>query len=419
MAENQVMTKPLLNLILASLFIITGPFAFAAKSTSKTYKREVLQEKGQNVYVVNARAPHLFMISRDLYGDDKSWKQIAAWNNLKPPYELSAGQRLVLKKPPTKSAEEGDEILIAAWTKQKRTDIANGIKASQEPHAAPAAAVEEKPVAAEVPGLPPPPAPTPLAAAEPAPEVSPTPPAVLLAPPSTAKPVHTLAEAERVPVEPKTEHKHESNWEFRIAAIGSKFKLDTTNKTTATHIKLDSEVDYGLELEIGYRMNESALLFFSAGAEKMDIHKLDTFEIEGESQYISRFALGLDAEATERFSILGSFVFEQIPFSRMNGANIEVKAVSVPQVSLGFVWTFFKQGGFGMGLSANGLYLLPKKQDDYDLKAGQGWDAALRFQNKFQSTALVYAIGYRGLSQDSEEATNKLDGYFANIGLNW
>jgi hypothetical protein len=51
-------------------------------------------------YKVRVRSQTLIQIARDVYKDERAWKDIAYWNGLKPPYSLNVGQVLLLKKPP-------------------------------------------------------------------------------------------------------------------------------------------------------------------------------------------------------------------------------------------------------------------------------------------------------------------------------
>ena len=51
-------------------------------------------------YKVRFRSQTLIQIARDVYKDEREWKDLAYWNGLKPPYSLSVGQILLLKKPP-------------------------------------------------------------------------------------------------------------------------------------------------------------------------------------------------------------------------------------------------------------------------------------------------------------------------------
>lgn len=52
----------------------------------------------------------VIQIARDVYSDERVWKKIAYWNNLKPPYSLHKGQILVLPSAPVNSLPEGNAV---------------------------------------------------------------------------------------------------------------------------------------------------------------------------------------------------------------------------------------------------------------------------------------------------------------------
>jgi len=70
-------------------------------------------EKG--IYVVNERAPSLYMVARDLYGDIKMASEIARWNQLPSNAKLALGQRLRIEKKPVLSEKQGTAILVEQW----------------------------------------------------------------------------------------------------------------------------------------------------------------------------------------------------------------------------------------------------------------------------------------------------------------
>ena len=55
---------------------------------------------GNQGYRVRTKLQTLIQIARDIYKDERQWKEIAFWNGLKPPYALNVNQVLVLKAPP-------------------------------------------------------------------------------------------------------------------------------------------------------------------------------------------------------------------------------------------------------------------------------------------------------------------------------
>lgn len=70
-------------------------------------------EKG--IYIVNERAPSLYMVARDLYGDIRMASEIARWNQLQSNAKLALGQRLRIAKAPTLSEKQGTAILVEQW----------------------------------------------------------------------------------------------------------------------------------------------------------------------------------------------------------------------------------------------------------------------------------------------------------------
>ena len=100
--------------VLAGAFLFAGA-AFGETRAACEHGRDIVRKDGKTYYVVHERAATLVMISRDLYGDDRSWEKIATWNGLKPPYSIRFGTPLLLKDEPKLSESEGTESLIAAW----------------------------------------------------------------------------------------------------------------------------------------------------------------------------------------------------------------------------------------------------------------------------------------------------------------
>lgn len=81
----------------------------------------------QNTYmhVVDEHARMLSTVSILLYGTTRFFDQIAQWNQLKPPYKISLGQKLILRKQPTVSINEGRLLVRKMWAKQLGSIFAN------------------------------------------------------------------------------------------------------------------------------------------------------------------------------------------------------------------------------------------------------------------------------------------------------
>ncbi|WP_413558985.1 hypothetical protein [Bdellovibrio sp. HCB209] len=391
----------------------------AAKSKSAAYKRDIRTVDNQTVYVVNARAPHLYMVSRDLYGNEKQWKAIADWNSIKAPFNIRQGQELVLKKEPTLSTAEADTLLVTTWTNMNRKDIADEIAGSQ-----PAPVVKP-----EVPE----PVPVAVAAtvAAPHPELPPP------APETTAAPTeHVEEKAAEVKEEPTAEevakkepvkeepakesHAHHSKWMFKTSIAVSKFALQGKAEDGSSDISLNSEIDYGIELEVGYHLTDKTELILGAAVEKMDIeHDEHVGEIEGHAQYIAKYTLGAEYKFNPLVTLAGLVNYEQTPFVEPMLGGAEVKTIFIPQVQLGARWNFVNREKFKMAAITDAIISLPTNHDGMDLKSGGGYLVGLKFANQFTQRTLTYGVSYRDLYQDTDESKNTLKTWFANIGMIW
>ncbi|QDK47061.1 hypothetical protein DOM22_18785 [Bdellovibrio sp. ZAP7] len=398
---------------------ITATTKKTSSKTPSSYKREIRTTGDLTVYTVTGRAPHLYMVSRDLYGNEKQWKAIAEWNSLKEPYTLKQGQELVIKKAPTISNAEADEVLIKNYTKLNRMETVAGIQAAQE-----------KPTAEEEAKEAPTPAPAPAVAAaaiapksDVAPLPSPTPAATVAAAeetpynhPEEAKKEEPVAPKEEVKVEPA----HHSKWGFKTSLALSKFTLDGKLNDGTSDISLDSDLDYGIELELAYHMSEKAELIIGAAVEKMDIHPKESVgEIEGESQYLAKYTLGMEYEAVPLVTLAGLINYEQTPFVEPSLTGAEVKAIYIPQVQFGARWNVVNTGKFKTSIITDGLVLMATNHDGLDLKTGGGFLAGVRFANEFSKRTLTYGVSYRDIYQDTEDSKNNLHTWYANIGLIW
>ncbi|MNK19512.1 hypothetical protein D3C87_377340 [compost metagenome] len=415
--KNQISIyrHPLRSFILGLL--VAGSFAapaFAQEETEQaaaTYHREIEEVQGQTIYIVNGRAPHLYMISRDLYGNEKYWVDIAKWNNVTAPFALTPGQRLVIKRAPTNTNAQGDSDLIKSWTGLQKWTVVQGIKGSQQPElpnpaAATAPVVEEEKVEEQA-----------QAALKAELEGTPTPAETLMAsekvPEPTPAPAPTAAPLLKAPLAPA----HHSRWHFGISAAASVFELESDNHANSINNVLNSEVDYGVDLEAAYRISEQSHLIFTAMVEHMDISHADDVEVEGHSQYIWKFSTGLETEVTSRFSLAGSLIYEQLPFVTPTGAGATVDAIYIPQLSFGGRLNFVSVGNFKAFLVGDVLMLMPKFENSLDIKAGEGFVAGLKFQNKLQKNTLSYGVTYRYIQQNTTESDNNQKAVFASLGL--
>lgn len=458
-AKLEPMKRTIAALLVTSL---VSTFSYAE---TPSYRRHIIQENGETVYVVTSRAPHLFMISRDLYGEVGTWQEIAKWNNLKAPYDLSIGQRLVLKKPPILSAQQGDNLLMKSWAGMKRPDIVKGIrdagsgsspasvtetKTTVKTDAAAVAATQSEivvttraagvddkataetdepqaPVVKEVKTLVAEkvgtaevaktetvktestkvavaaPLPVPVAAAAPAPAVHEAKVEVETASKTTTTTTHAAKPA--------------SHWTFQIGAAVSAFRLESKNTASSVSNTLNSDIDYGVELEAAHPLSAEMEIFFQGLIEHMDIRPAEGMEIEGESQYMMRFAIGLERELSHHSSVHAAIAYEQLPFVTPTSTGVDVEAIYIPQFTAGARLGLLNRGNFNSWFTVDGILLLPRSQDEHDIKSGEGFSVGLKFQNKWSSDSLTYGVAYRYLQQNTSESENHQKAVLGNIGI--
>lgn len=83
-----------------------------------------LISSGQNtIYIVNERAPSLWMVGRELYGNEKMGAIIAKWNRIPADSKLALNQKLILKRAPTIPVKVGTETLINVWSQLGNIDM--------------------------------------------------------------------------------------------------------------------------------------------------------------------------------------------------------------------------------------------------------------------------------------------------------
>ncbi|EQC44927.1 hypothetical protein M899_0521 [Bacteriovorax sp. BSW11_IV] len=90
------------------------------RSSSEQIRRikEIAKDATRYIYTYKIEyGDFLHIIALRLYADANMWKQIAKWNDLKPPYSLETGRVLKLKKAPVLSPEDGVKLVIDFWRK--------------------------------------------------------------------------------------------------------------------------------------------------------------------------------------------------------------------------------------------------------------------------------------------------------------
>jgi hypothetical protein len=84
-------------------------------------------------YKVSEKAPLLSMIALENYGNVKMAPIIARWNGLSPQAQLKVGQILTLKLPPSLFLNDRRAMLVKIWKKFKRDDMVARIESEAVP----------------------------------------------------------------------------------------------------------------------------------------------------------------------------------------------------------------------------------------------------------------------------------------------
>jgi hypothetical protein len=249
--------------------------------------------------------------------------------------------------------------------------------------------------------------------------------------PHAAKAEVAAAEPEppyQVPVEPakpkeeakaETSHEHKK-WSFKTSLAGSKFSLQNKANDGSHDLTLHSDIDYGVELEAAYHLSEKTEFLIGAAIEKMDIHPDENVgEIEGESQWLAKYTLGVEYEMTPLTTLAAMINYEQTPFAEPVVGGAEMKFIYIPQVQLGARWNLVNTGKFKMALITDYVMSMATNHDGLDLKSGGGYYAGLKFSNELAKRTLTYGVAYRDIYQDTEETKNTLKTWYVNLGLVW
>lgn len=436
-------------LALSGLFVmaLSAGGARAQSSEDSAYARRIFQENGKTVYVVGPRAPHLYMISRDLYGTDGRWKDLAKWNGLKAPYALESGRKLVIQTAPTQTDAEANRILIREWNKRGDVERSRQIallQARLEGELEPAASLEENPseeavssvvvssqavvisapVAAPEPAPvvsspPPEPAPIPVLPepvattatppVEPAPQV--VPPRVQAPPP--VSPVRKTLPA--APRETKAETFH-SHWHWSVKALAVVTEVMNHEQVSNTRTTVPTHVDPGVEIETEWKFNPRTFLMASASFETFEA-RAPHGSVEPEHLGLWRFSLGLGRNITSWLDLSLSAATEQMVVTEASGSVVELGRAEIPQLVLGSRWLLAGSEGHATvhGI-LNVFALFRDKVFHHELKEGVGASVGLQVTH---AGGFTYGLMGRALEQNAENFKTQQTSGVLNIGWSW
>ena len=414
-----------------SAVLVACLFGFSARSFAQgdpAYARQILKENGKTIYVVGQRAPHLFMISRDLYGNEKNWKKIANWNGVKPPYDLKFGQRLNLREEPKISEAEANRILYQEWNMLGEIEKARRIlvqssegvsaEAQQEilvgtqvvpsvpppaEYEAPAVVLEKQTEASHLEAKPP---------VVMAPVTRPLPPPLeQVAPKESNQKVLKNAQS----VEPADHDQGHSPWHWVTKVTATQTEVTYKHVAADARHNLKTSVDPGIELEAEWKFGAKSYLFGILGYETFEVHGGHGVTVEPEKLDILKVALGYGAHLGSRMDLMISLGSEKMVFAEMVSSGLEMATTNVIQMVLGSRLLIYDGSSSRIHGLLNLISLQPSKVFHEDLAAGFG--ASLGIQVSYDS--FLYGLSARVAEQNSSDLKSQQTNGSFYLGWAW
>ena len=442
-------------LMSAVLKVSMGLCMMSANAAEEALRRSLTEADGHLTYQVGPRAPTLYMISRDLYGSEARWKDLAEWNHLEKPYRLTPGQRLVIESPPTSDEAAGDEAVAKAWSKLGDEALAARLREGRREPAEVPAAAPAAPVATEAPvaatptveviesSLAPDSAPTPAPAtpptptAEVAPAVADVPPAVVVTPVETPVPVivtpaptptptpcQCAPRPSPLPANALAQDGNEDDvvrwrWQWRADLITSIFHLNSARTGGASETNLNSRVNYGLEVEGLYKFTNQYALGLVASSERVSIATPEGGAAFRQSANdFTRVGLIARARPSEAWALHFGVASAERPLPLMTTRGLVLYSVVLPEVTLGTDLPFIDVG-WSAAFLAEGLWTAPTSDKRFDVRAGYGGHLGVRFEYPYGEARWTLALRYRYLREDTAAARNRVQAGLMNLGITW
>lgn len=388
--------------------ILAAP-AFAEETAVCSANRSLAHRENGTFYLVGDRASTLYMISRDLYGDENEWERIARWNDLKPPYILRHGQLLAIRGEPRLDEEAGTRALISAWTELARKG--KYPESSKARITALEACLPPKKI--ETVAVTPIPSPTP--SPSPVAFVAPLPPPRPDAIPEPAPITEVAGRSEAV----EPEEGHHSHWGFSVALTSSLFSLESEDEEHEVHNKLYSKLNYGAELGLERHLSEKWGLGIGAGIERISIEPAEGAVIENADRNLAKFTLELEYEVAEPFAVSLGGAYVQRPISEGTSSGTSIDAIYLPELSLGAHLRFFEKGPTRGWIVGEGAYAFATEDQGRKFKADLGYSAGLRFEYRLRHSTLNLSPMYRMLKVGTATEENKQEAFLLQLGWNW
>lgn len=400
-------------------FIIICLLSFVSLSSlaeEASVERQVTEENGQWIYTVNERAPTLWRVSNELYGNAKYTEEIIQWNDLKEPYKLSLGQKIILKEAPKLTATEGTVQLIVWWQEKNNEQMVKRLQATLSTTEQP-----ETTVAAAA-------AATAVAEVKPEGEIAKT--DITIKEQPNEKVIETQAEqkaaeaevaaetkaAQEQPTPPPAEKSNElmNAWgiEVRGGVFGTRLNTKDTYVNNNSNGNLESQPSFTLGADLHWRMTENYGFFVQGAWAYLIWPQSKQQSLANMERNVSLFSglAGFEWRPMENLvSRIGGGLTQKPFFSgQASFYGVQTTGVNIPQANVGVYWYF---------AAAEFNWYFPTNYNNIEFNNGQGF--AVGVDNSFFSTGFTWRLMYEWRSQDSKYIQTTEQNLVFTLGYNF
>jgi hypothetical protein len=375
--------------------VLISSSSFAEGSKSCSMRRLLSEKDGKTIYTVGDRARSLYMIARDLYGDEKYWIKIAQWNKLAAPYTVHSGQHLVIDETPAIDEEKSNETLIKAWGNLKNKSMVSKISSYKDDFEK-CNPKKEEPVV------------------EAAPPMTP----VSEAPVEPVKKIEAIVDTPQT--EPHEEHGEEFHPEWNYSATLTSSMFHLTSEEDESH-DIDSKINYGVDLGIHYEKTEKWTFSLGVGIEHLDLKQPSdpAFAFDKTQQDLLSFSIDADYKVSPHFTVYFGANYGQHAFYRVTDTGATMDPIYLPEINVGDELHLFDARHLETWLVTELSYSFPVKSEHHDVKPGYGYVVGFKFEYKFDHSAMNIMPAYRFAKEDTETAKEEQRAYLLNIGFEW
>jgi len=206
--------------------------------------------------------------------------------------------------------------------------------------------------------------------------------------------------------------------DFRYYRIDGK---QSSNSTTAT---LLSSLSPGVFAHWKQAWSESFRSFLGLGVAQAKIESSSSRTITGQSQTLTGIRAGAEYDWTQNFHstfLLGTH--DELFYWAPSAGVLEVQKASIPRLSAGGSYDFYHRQSLLLFVEVDGLFLMPAKKDDYDIRAGYGYAISVGVSQKSKPgkkiTRLKGELYFESQTQNTSiiDRNQKIMGL--RFGLDW